>query len=179
MTLTAEVTTTQDQQRIYVACLAAYNSGILHGEWIDIEDNIDDTWAQINAMLKASPIAEAEEWAIHDFEGFESIRLSEWESIERVHEFAEFMQENGEVGGLALDHCNHDIQDAIRTLEGYMGCYSSVADYAQEIAESCMEIPDHLKVYIDYDRMGRDMVMSGDIVTFEEGYDRVHVFLNS
>ena len=74
MTLTAEVPTTQDQQRIYVACLAAYNSGILHGEWIDIEDDIDETWAHINAMLKASPVADAEEWAIHDYEGFGDVR---------------------------------------------------------------------------------------------------------
>ena len=179
MTLTAEVPTTQDQQRIYVACLAAYNSGILHGEWIDIEDDIDETWAQINAMLKASPIAKAEEWAIHDFEGFGSTRLSEWESIERVHELAEFMQENGQVGVIALDHCGDDIQEATRTIDAYMGCYCSVADYAQEITESCTEIPEHLECYIDYERMGHDMVLAGDIITFEESCSQVHIFLNS
>ena len=27
--------TLTDQPRIYAACLAAYNNGILHGEWIE------------------------------------------------------------------------------------------------------------------------------------------------
>ena len=27
--------TTTEQPRIYVACLAAYNNGILHGAWIE------------------------------------------------------------------------------------------------------------------------------------------------
>jgi len=179
MTLTAEITTTtQDQPRIYVACLAAYNSGILHGEWIDIEDDIDQTWNQIRNVLASSPIPHAEEWAIHDFEGFGGIRLSEWESIERVHELAEFMQEHGEVGTLALDHYCGNIEDATRALENYMGCYSSIADYAQEITESCTEIPEHLQFYIDYERMGRDMDMSGDIVTMQTRFDEVHIFLN-
>jgi antirestriction protein len=179
MTLTAEITTTtQDQPRIYVACLAAYNSGILHGEWIDIENDIDETWSRIRNVLASSPIPHAEEWAIHDFEGFGGIRLSEWESIERVHELAEFMEEHGEVGTLALNHYCSDIEDATRALENYMGCYSSIADYAQEITESCTEIPEHLQFYIDYERMGRDMDMSGDIVTMQTRFDEVHIFLN-
>lgn len=178
MTLTAEITATQDQPRIYVACLAAYNSGILHGEWIDIEDDIDETWNRIRNVLASSPIPNAEEWAIHDFEGFGGIRLSEWESIERVHELAEFMQEHGEVGTLALDHYCGDIEDATRALENYMGCYSSIADYAQEITESCTEIPEHLQFYIDYERMGRDMDMGGEIVTMQTRFDEVHIFLN-
>ncbi|MBN4078634.1 antirestriction protein ArdA [Gammaproteobacteria bacterium AH-315-C21] len=30
--------------------------------------------------------------------------------------------------------------------------------------------------YIDYERMGRDMEMSGDIFTVETGYKQVHIF---
>lgn len=176
MTTTAVKTT---EPRIYVACLAAYNAGILHGEWIDIGDDIDQTWDRIKCMLALSPVDDAEEWAIHDFEGFGGVRLSEWESIERVHELAGFLEEHDEVGALVLDHYNGDIGDAGRTLENYMGCYSGVADYAQEITESCTEIPEHLQFYIDYERMGRDMVMSGDIITFEESYNQVHIFLNA
>lgn len=177
MTTTTEVSTNQEQ-RIYVACLAAYNSGILHGEWIEIGDDIDETWNQIRNVLASSPIPDAEEWAIHDFEGFGGIRLSEWESIERIHELTEFMQEHDEIGALALDHYCGDIEDATRALENYMGCYSSIADYAQEITESCTEIPEHLQFYIDYERMGRDMDMSGDIVTMQTRFDEVHIFLN-
>ena len=52
---------------IYVACLSSYNAGHLHGVWIDIDD-IDEMRSQIGDMLKASPVAGAEEWAIHDSE---------------------------------------------------------------------------------------------------------------
>lgn len=42
--------------RIYVACLAAYNSGRLHGEWIDCDGKDEsDIWNEINAMLAQSP----------------------------------------------------------------------------------------------------------------------------
>ena len=176
MTITTIAQTTES--RIYIACLAAYNSGILHGEWIEIGDDIDETWNQIRNVLAFSPIPDAEEWAIHDFEGFGGIRLSEWESIDRVHELAEFMQEHEEIGALALDHYCGDIEDATRALENYMGCYSSIADYAQEITESGTEIPEHMQFYIDYERMGRDMDMSGDILTMQTRFDEVHIFLS-
>jgi len=32
------MTTATDTPRVYVACLASYNNGILHGEWIDATD---------------------------------------------------------------------------------------------------------------------------------------------
>jgi len=37
--------TTTDTPRIYVACLAAYNSGKLHGEWIDASQTAEDIHA--------------------------------------------------------------------------------------------------------------------------------------
>jgi antirestriction protein len=167
-----------DEQRIYIACLAAYNSGILHGEWITLTDDIDATWNEIRSVLASSPIPEAEEWAIHDFEGFGGVRLSEYESIERVHELVEFLQEHDELGALALDHYCGDIEDATRALENYMGCYKSLGDYAEEMTEGMGDVPQHLQFYIDYERMGRDMEMSGDIFTIETSYDEVHIFLN-
>lgn len=66
--------------RIYVACLAAYNRGCLYGAWIPVEDDEAAVWLQINAMLAASPIAGAEEWVIHDYEGFGGVELAEYAS---------------------------------------------------------------------------------------------------
>ena len=45
-----------EASRIYVACLAAYNNGILHGKWIPASTDTDEIWAEVSAMLKASPI---------------------------------------------------------------------------------------------------------------------------
>ena len=35
--------TTTTTPKIYVACLASYNAGILHGRWIDADQDADDT----------------------------------------------------------------------------------------------------------------------------------------
>ena len=43
------------ERRIYVACLAAYNSGHLHGQWIDADQSADDIQEEVNAMLASSP----------------------------------------------------------------------------------------------------------------------------
>ena len=51
--------------RIYVACLAAYNNGCLHGRWIDAMQGEDHIWLETSAMLAASPVQDAEEYAIH------------------------------------------------------------------------------------------------------------------
>ena len=70
--------------KIYVACLAAYNSGQLHGEWIAADQETQEIYADIKSMLNKSPEPFAEEWAVHDYEGFGTISLSEWPDIERV-----------------------------------------------------------------------------------------------
>tara|TARA_Y100001973_G_scaffold91218_1_gene139613 strand:+ start:246 stop:407 length:162 start_codon:yes stop_codon:yes gene_type:complete len=44
-----------EEIRIYVADLAAYNNGILHGVWIDSTQDIDNIHEQINNMLASSP----------------------------------------------------------------------------------------------------------------------------
>ncbi|MCT8003625.1 antirestriction protein ArdA [Sphingomonas sanguinis] len=54
--------------RIYVACLAAYNNGYLHGTWIDADQDADQIRDEIAAMLARSPVEDAEEYAIHDYE---------------------------------------------------------------------------------------------------------------
>ncbi|WP_024353472.1 antirestriction protein ArdA [Brevundimonas naejangsanensis] len=42
--------------RIYVACLAAYNNGFLHGAWIDADQDADQIRVEIAAMLARSPV---------------------------------------------------------------------------------------------------------------------------
>lgn len=44
-----------EEIRIYVADLAAYNNGKLHGIWIDATQALDDIQEQINELLANSP----------------------------------------------------------------------------------------------------------------------------
>ena len=163
--------------KFYVACLAAYNNGRLHGAWIDATQDVDDIMAEVQTMLEASPEPDAEEWAIHDYDGFGGLRLSEYESFESVHMIACFLEEYPDLGPHILDHFNGDIDEARGALEDqYQGCYESLAEYAQNLTEETTTIPQHLEYYVDYDRMGRDMEMNGDVVTIETAYNEVHVF---
>lgn len=164
--------------RIYVVDLAAYNNGKLHGVWINACDDLDDIWNQINEMLTNSPEPLAEEWAIHDFEGFGGYALSEYERIETVHEIACFIEQYPDFGGELLNYYS-DLEEAKTAAEeNYCGCYKSLADYAQELTEETGDIPQHLEYYIDYERMSRDMEMNGDIYTIETGYEEIHIFWN-
>ena len=162
--------------KIYVADLAAYNAGYLHGVWIDACSDIDDIWEQVKTMLAESPVENSEEFSIHDYEGFSGYQLSEYEGIEAVHEVACFIEEYPDFAGELLNHFS-DLDEARSMAEdNYCGCYSSIADYAQELTEGTGEIPQHLEHYIDYESMGRDMEMSGNIFTIEVGYQEVHIF---
>jgi antirestriction protein len=161
--------------RIYVACLAAYNNGILHGCWINADQNTDGIWSGINAMLRASPIAGAEEYAIHDYEGFEGACLSEYQGIDSVAELAAFISEHGTLGGKLVEYFG-DLDEARSAIEDrYAGEYQSVAEFAQELTEESTQIPESLQYYIDWEHMGRDLEIN-DIMTIDTGLRCVHVF---
>ena len=163
--------------RIYVACLAAYNSGHLHGSWIDALQGEAHIWEQTQAMLKASPETEAEEWAIHDYEGFEGVNLSEYASFETVAAIAEFIEEHGTLGGKLISHYGGDLEDAKKRMEDYLGEYSSLEDYAREFTQDCgPEIPESLSYYIDYAAMGRDMEINGGFISIQTAHDEIHIF---
>lgn len=163
--------------RIYVADLSAYNNGKLHGVWIDATQELADIQGQISTMLKNSPETDAEEYAIHDYEGFGGYGLSEYEGIEATHEIAKFIEEFPEVAGELLSHFGGCLEEAKKAAnESYSGCFESLADYAEELTGDTNEIPNHLQYYIDYERMGRDMELSGDIFTVEAAFNEIHVF---
>lgn len=54
--------------RVYVACLAAYNAGHLHGAWIDLTDGVEYFDAACATILRTSPVPDAEELEVHDHE---------------------------------------------------------------------------------------------------------------
>lgn len=164
-----------DNPEIYVACLAAYNNGILHGRWIPATQGTDGIYQDIHNMLAASPIENAEEWAIHDYSGFGDITLDEYESIESVVNIAEFIVEHGELGTALLSE--HTIDDAQTLLNDcYHGSYDSEVDFAQSIFEECYgdAIPKNLIYYIDHEAFSRDLFMSDYFSMEAQG--RTHVF---
>ncbi len=103
--------------RIYVADLAAYNNRKLHGVWINACDDLEDIQKQINEMLANSPETDAEECAIHDYEGFGGYALDEYEGIEATHEIACFIDEYPDFGGELLNNFGGDLDEARKAAE--------------------------------------------------------------
>lgn len=165
----------QSEIRIYVACLASYNNGILHGAWINADQDAESINNAICGMLKASPIEDAEEFAIHDHEGFEGVSISEYQGVDSVAELAAFIAEHDLLGAELINYLG-DLESARDALEDhYHGCYTSVADFAEELTSETTEIPDSLQYYIDYEKMARDLEIN-DIMAIETSHDEVHVF---
>lgn len=146
---------------VYVACLASYNNAILHGVWIDATQSEDNIMKEIWEMLDNSPEPNAEEYAIHDYEGFGSIKIHEYEAICNIVEYASFIQEHGELGLALLS--DYSIDDAQTLLEDhYQGCYDSEVDFARQLFDECYvhQLPDNLICYFDYEAFTRDLFIS-------------------
>ena len=165
------------QPRIYVACLAAYNSGYLHGAWIDAAQEPWSIYDDVKAMLAASPITGAEEWAIHDYDGFGGLRIEEYARFDRVSALASFIADHGEVGAALLDYYSGDLDEAQEAMaDRYMGEHASLADYVQDQTEETTSIPQPLRYYVDWQAMARDAELNGELFTVSTAYDVVHLF---
>src|SRR5262249_6831424 len=151
-----------DAPRIYVASLADYSAGILHGRWIELDQSAEEIRAEISGVLATSTQPLAEEWAIHDYENFAGLRLSEGEDIDTLVELVERMEEHGPVFAKLVDYRGgtSSLKEATDYMEeNYRGAFDSLADYAQELIEDCYsdvlaKLPDFIRGHIDYAGIG-------------------------
>jgi antirestriction protein len=155
-------THTAQEIRIYVACLAAYNNGKLHGRWIDATQGASAIRDEIQEMLSESPEPNAEEWAIHDYEGFGQIRLSESEDIARVAELAELIAEHGEAFTAFAEAEGADYATADAFQDRYCGEYGSEEEYAEQCIDDGLfgEIPEPIAPYLDVEKIARDLFIN-------------------
>ena len=145
-----------NDNQIYVACLASYNSGVLHGEWITPKSDKDELQEQINKVLKSSPIEDAEEWAIHDYNDFPN--LGEYPGLDNIIKVQEAIDEHGQyIVNAFLD--NWSVEDLDHIDEAYYGEYDSFSEFAQQLADETILIdcPDNVQFYFDYEKWERDL----------------------
>ena len=147
--------------QVYFACLASYNNGHLHGCWVEPIHGVDHMRDAIAEMLETSPIEGAEEWAVHDYEGYEGAHIEEYAGLEHIYELTEFIEGNSAIGAALLEHYGNDLNDAWRaSKDQYAGTYESVTDFVREITEETTIIPENLRFYIDYEAMAQDMLVN-------------------
>lgn len=187
--------------QIYIACLASYNNGEHHGEWMDADDGEDVINDKIAALLLKSRFPNvtidcpeecegedstckvckgtgkcrsAEEFGIFDTSGLCGL-VGEWTPISEVCEVAEAVEKYGEVFAIATEYWD-GLEDAINAMERYRGAWNSAADYTQEFYEECyseaMEaMPNALQDAIDW-----DSVSNGMGITEIRSGGMVHIF---
>ena len=126
--------------RIYAACLASYNSGILYGRWIDVAGEwVDEIRDQISAMLEKSLAPDAEEYAIHDYDDLPN--FGEHPDLQAIADYSRLVDSAAESGynqdevRAIVDNYNGNIDDAEKALENAFGVWDSWRDYADEHAD--------------------------------------------
>ncbi len=165
--------------RIYAACLSSYNNGKLYGEWIDCDRDSDEIMTDIKAMLSRSPMAEieaCEEWAIHDYEGFKGLKISEYEGIDRVAELAAAIEEHGEAFAAYVECFGDSEIDEFE--ERYRGSYEHKRAFTEEHYSELIDRVEKVGLnssYIDFETLERDLFMS-EFAGIREGYEALHVF---
>lgn len=125
--------------RFYVACLASYNNGTLHGAWVDADSDVETMQSEIAAMLRDSPfpnvtvncpdcddcpteretcetcrhmgnVPSAEEYAVHDYEDMPT-SLGEYPSLEDIAAIFELFETGESDHGLDAEHVKAIIDD--------------------------------------------------------------------
>ena len=172
-----------NQPRIYVASLSDYNAGRLHGRWIDAGQIVDDVQREIAEMLDESRELVAEEYAIHDYEGFGPLQLGEYESIETLARIAEGIVEHGMAFAHWISCIGIEDEDGRERFDDvYLGCWDSMEQYAEQFVDDLglermvdEAVPDSLRGYvrIDIEGLARDLEIECATSRGEEG---VYVF---
>ncbi|MCU1392040.1 MAG: antirestriction protein [Ilumatobacteraceae bacterium] len=179
-----------ESPRIYVASLSDYNNGILHGTWLDAAQEPNDLWSGITQMLASSPTQArygdvAEEWAIHDYEGFGSLQIGEYTGVERISKLARAIEEHGPAFAAWAAYVGETSDDLLEQFEDrYQGEWPNVWAYADNLLDELDahryldEVPEWLQSYVTFDVAGfaRDLELSGDIFTEETESGSVWVF---
>lgn len=178
--------------RIYAASLSDYNAGVLHGRWLDADLGPDVLQEAIAEMLAESPTAErwwepAEEWAIHDHEGFGNARIGEYESLDDVTELATGILAHGDAYAAWWSDVR-DTQpddDPDHTFDNrFQGEYSTATEFGEQMLDDMgvsldyfPGVPEGLWPYVQLDVEGwvRDMQFNGEIQVVEGGRG-VYVF---
>jgi antirestriction protein len=195
------MTKTETERRIYVACLASYNSGVLHGRWIDVSD-LETMGGEIAAMLRESrfpnvtvdcpecegtgcddcqsgKVPSAEEWAVHDFEGFGEIAVGEYPSLGELAALTQAIEEHGEPF-LAWAANDRDNREPEEFLESFLGEFDDLADYVAQQWEASGWKADgqwwHPTNYVNWEAMGRDLELNGEVWTAQSDGFKTYVF---
>lgn len=172
--------TPEQEPRVWVASLGAYNNGDLHGRWVDVEDEVT-LWDGIHSVLRTSPQPNEEEFAFFDYEGFGGLVIREHETIKDTVAIARGIREHGQAFVEWVRYFGREVlHDEDSSFEdSYIGSYQSEDDLQRAIFELVgfdqldqqldRMVRDHFRGYIQIDIEGfvRDLQLGGEMYVSE------------
>ena len=167
------------EPRIYVASLSDYNAGRLHGVWIDCTGKDEaEIFTEINRMLSLSSEEIAEEYAIHDYEGFGGLNISEYAGVPQIVAHTALIETHGEAITHFINYFGMSEEGAAEVFEeAYCGHHESFRAFSDDLFDEIYahDIPEGLRSYIDYAAFARDLEIGG-YIAIEASQGGVFVF---
>ena len=173
----------------FITNLGKYNEGELVGEWVKFPttaEEMKEVFKRIGIGQKDDFGNPYEEWFITDYDCYVDglyDKLGEYENLDELNYLASKLDEMSESeyaqfqAGMEMgDHCG-SLQEIINLTEN-LDCYEIYPDiedyddlgryYIEEL--DAMQVPEHLKNYIDYEAYGRDVAMDENGSFTDQGY---------
>ena len=173
----------------FITNLGKYNEGELVGEWVRFPTTAEDmkkVFERIGIGQKDDFGNPYEEWFISDYDCYVGNlydKLGEYESLDELNYLASKLDDMDRyeydqfLAAMEMgDHCGslHEIINLTENLDCY-GIYPNIEDYddlgryyIEEL--DAMQVPEHLKNYIDYEAYGRDIAMDENGTFTDQGY---------
>ncbi len=147
-------------------------------DWITVTSDADELRETVQAFCTKYG---GEEWEIVDYDEFHGYGSC---NFDELCDFVRIVQDNDLDPALfagLISYYGYSPNDCIEYHnENYLGCYESLEDYAIQVTEDCYEpIPKHVQFYINWEDMGRDMELNGEIFSIELGYQQIHIYRNA
>lgn len=170
---------------VWVACLAAYNSGILHGAWVNVPSSAEAMQEEIEAIIKGSPCPDAEEWAFHDYSDFAPFGIHEFEDINTLVMKANILNDlsGDEIDAFGYwdyqEYSNEDEHDILeRFRDEFVGVHKSGSDYAWDYFHEFYsdQIQGPFEWFLDWDRAWEYMVNAWGYYSAQVGFEKCYVF---
>ena len=175
----------------FITNLGKYNEGELVGEWVKFPttaEELKEVFKRIGIGQRDDFGQPYEEWFITDYDCYVDglyDKLGEYENLDELNYLASKLDEMSDSeyaqfqAGMEMgDHCG-SLQEIINLTEN-LDCYEIYPDiedyddlgryYIEEL--DAMQVPEHLKNYIDYEAYGRDVAMDENGSFTDQGYVR-------
>jgi antirestriction protein len=172
--------------RVFLASEPDHRAGRVHGLWLRADSDVAALQTAVSHMLFEAPTPDAADYVVVAHEDFAGIELAEHESLSTIS-----MLGRGLVrGGAAYAAWTRSIGVAEATRSDfpseYLGSWATLDAFAKEFATDIgadafiATAPSALQRYLSFNHRGlvSDMLLAGEIDTFEDKPGLVHVFLS-